>query len=141
MGDAVCTSSSSLEFILTQAFHLTGENLSSESLYVTCLPLLSWDDDDHVGEDITKQQLSRYTINSYNSRQVDGTWLGNIKAFTKEPYPLAHEKIFFIGNITWNTLNPLIQHRDLNFVIDLKESKPLPTHGKILIKQTWIPQN
>jgi hypothetical protein len=127
-----------LNIVLTQIFHLAGEDLKvSNQFNVDCFPLLSLDDED-IREETALKQLCTYTINSAQEKQVGACLVGSVKSNSNELNAISKEKIFFVGDVTWDILNPLRQTRNVSFLRKSKTYEPENTHATILVEQQWI---
>lgn len=123
------------ELLLTQLFHLSGENLLVTKAYpVSCHQLLNWEEDALDEEEISLHHSSAYTINTIDSKKMEASWEGNAEVEWVE-YDV-NEDVFVAGNVTWDIANPMIQERHLE--VKIEATAPfIPAHLKMSVEQTW----
>lgn len=126
------------ELLLTQLFHLSGENLLSTNLYpVSCYQFLNWEDEALDEQEINLNQSSTYVVNAIDSKKIEASWEGNAKVACGEND--MHGEVSVTGNVTWDIANPLIQKRDLEVKMEETYGGWLPAHIKISAQQIWQP--
>lgn len=126
------------EFLLTQLFHLSGENLQLANLYPTsCYQILNWEDGALDEQEISIDQFCVYTIiDEVDSKTIEASWQG--KAKVKDIEDDLDGNIALIGNVTWDITNPMIQKRDLKVKIEEIHAE-VPSQIKISVHQIWEP--
>ncbi len=128
------------ELLLTQLFHLSGENLLSTNSYpVSCYQFLNWEDEALDERESCIDQTGAYKVNAIDSKKIEASWIGNAKVTSSEDYMNMKGKVSVIGNVTWNIANPMIQKRDLEVKIEQKYNGIFPAHVKMSAQQTWRP--
>lgn len=124
------------ELLLTQLFHLSGENLLSTNLYpVSCYQFLNWEDEALDEQEISLNQSSAYIVNAIDSKKIEASWEGNAKVASVEDD--MNGEVSVIGNVTWDIANPLIQKRDLEVKIEETHNGWFPAHIKMSAQQIW----
>lgn len=127
------------ELLLTQLFHLSGENLLCTNSYpLSCYQLLNWEDEALDEQEISVNQTSAYTVTAINSKHIKASWTGNAKVARLEDK--MDGEVSVIGNVTWDIANPLIQKRNLKVKIEQIQNGLFPAHVKMSGQQTWKPK-
>jgi hypothetical protein len=128
----------SFELLLTQLFHLSGENLLSTNLYpASCYQFLNWEDEALDEQEISLHQTSAYIVNATDSKKIEASWEGNAKVASVEGD--MNGEVSIIGNVTWDITNPMNQKRDLEVNIEQTYNGFFPSHIKMSAQQTWQP--
>lgn len=131
------TTPSSFELLLTQLFHLSGEEMEESATYpVSCYQFINWEEDKLDEGEIKVCQTSAYAVTSTDSETVQARWEGvaSVKEQDWILFGLRKGTIIVDGDAKWNTANPLVQQRTLN--VEIKARYPL-IHQKISIQQVW----
>lgn len=128
----------SFELILTQLFHLSGQNLLSKKSYPTsCYQFLNWEDEALDEQEINIDQSSDYIISNMDSKNIEATWQGNAKVTNTEVEDGYDGHVSVEGNVIWDCTNPLIQKRDLKAEIKETQTGFYSSHVKLSVQQTW----
>lgn len=124
------------EVLLTQLFHLSGEDLLLANSYpVSCYQLIT----DDLSELDILNQSSAYTINSIDSDKIKASWTGNTKVKDTEGEIKLEHEVSVMGNVTWNLTYPMIQERGLEIETKIDE-ETIPLHYKSTLQQIWQPK-
>ena len=125
----------SFELLLTQLFHLSGENLKATNSYsASCYQFLNWEDEALNDQELNLDQSSSYIISNADANHISASWQGNAKVVSFEGRIKGNVSV--AGNVTWDTNNPMIQTRELKAQI-LETHSRFPLHAKISAEQTW----
>ena len=127
----------SFELLLTQLFHLSGEEMQPSVAYpVSCYQLINWEDEKIKIEEYDLRQDGGYVISSVDPETIEGTWqeVAIIKG-DKTAIDLSKAAISVDGNVKWNAANPLIQQREMNACINARYS--FIVRQKFSAKQVW----
>lgn len=128
----------SFELLLTQLFHLSGENLLPTNLYpVSCYQFLNWEDEALDESEISLNQSCAYLVNAIDSNDIEASWKGNAQVANFEDE--LNGEVSVIGSVIWDVANPLIQKRDLAVKIEEIYDGWVPIHIKLSAQQTWQP--
>lgn len=127
------------ELMLTQLFHLTGEDLQKENSYsVSCYQLLNFEDDPMDEEEQKIDQDSNYTVTAVNSKEIKASWLGEAKVTAAPDNEDGMDGTVSVnGHVTWNMKNPILQKRDLKVNLDATHPSSLDFKLKATIHQRW----
>ncbi len=127
----------SFELLLTQLFHLSGEEMQPSVAYpVSCYQLIDWEDEKIKIEEYDLRQNGGYVISSVDPETIEGIWqeVAVIKG-DKTAIDLSKAAISVDGNVKWNAANPLIQQREMNACINARYS--FIVRQKFSAKQVW----
>lgn len=127
----------SFELLLTQLFHLSGENLLLTNAYpVSCYQFLNWEDDKLDEQFLEIEQSSAYTVTNKDTKKIAATWKGTANVTggieDSKDEDLAGN-VSLVGNVTWDITNPMVQQRDLEAQMD----ESCMSHVKMSVQQTW----
>lgn len=126
------------ELLLTQLFHLSGENLVLTNSYpASCYQFLNWEDEALDEQEIGLLQSSAYIVNAIDSKKIEASWKGNAKVASIEDD--MNGEVSVIANVTWDIANPMIQKRDLEVKIEQTYNGFFPAHINFSAQQTWQP--
>lgn len=127
----------SYRFLLTQLFHLSGENLKEKmSYHASCYRLLDWEDAPLDAEKINLIEESNYEIKNIGPEEIEAYWKGEA-AVTGDAITESIVKVD--SDVQWNCENPLIQKRHLRASIDVTYLLFgfLSIHPIVNVEQTW----
>lgn len=126
------------EFILTQLFHLSDQDLNADTSYpVSCYQLINWEDDGFNEDEINVDQTSVYKVDSIDDSKIAATWKGKAKITDKNGEFKLNDDVSIVSHIEWNMQNPLFQSRTLE--ADIRENVDSKEIGnKLHVQQTWV---
>lgn len=126
------------ELLLTQLFHLSGENLLSANSYpASCYQFIHWEDDALDEQEISLDQTGSYIVTAVDSKKIEASWEGNaIVASVKDD---MNGEVSVIGNVTWDIANPMIQKRHLEVKIEETHNGFFSPRVKMSAQQIWQP--
>lgn len=124
------------ELLLTQLFHLSGENLLTTNSYpASCYQFLNWEDEALDEQEISLNQTSTYIVNAIDWKKIKASWKGNAIVASIEDH--MNGEVSVIGHVAWDIANPINQKRDLEVKIEQTYNGFFPSHIKMSIQQAW----
>lgn len=129
-----------IQFILTQMFHLSGEDLISNHSYsFDCSQIWNLDEEEEDWEDDESSeyilnQTSAYVVNEISSDKITATWQAKAERAALDG-DSSGEAIVNV-NVTWDVNNALIQNRTIEATVE-ETSEWIGGHVKFTVQQSW----
>lgn len=131
------------ELLLTQLFHLAGEELDGDHarIPVNGYQLLNWEDEKIEDADYDIIDTGCYDIQNVSESCLKGEWSGEAKVKGKDADHWIHMEghTCFSGSVVWDKHNPLIQERFFSASLQEKATGIVPMTARIEVTQYWQP--
>lgn len=125
------------ELILTQMFHLAGQDLQlGESYSTRCYPLLAWESEPLNEQEMQIGESSNYSVETIAGTNLIGFWRGNATVSGEKDGEKYLGTVQVKGEVIWDPANSLSQARLLE--IDVTEQMN-STFVSASATQFWLP--